>query len=187
VIKTLQGHSGAGMATVPKDKRGGPTPMEDGSEKEKLETEPLKFLGSMRERAAIDIQAYPERAPWVWGHHILAVVKFKRGTKPKEVKNILRSFRAPEELRGIKYGEDSPKRKPIKVIDHSPLIIGKTGNMKKVAPLYPMRVVAHLQEVSGVDQDEAIIEIAAHNVSLGAVGASAMNMTLARERGYIGA
>jgi len=184
-LDTLQGWSSAGLSEIPKDGYYKPTKMPDDDEKDKLETEPRKMLGSLEQPADIHISAKPKRSTWLDGHYIEADVTFRRPTSSEEVEDALRSFRAPKEVRGFKYGENSPRRKPIKLTNRQLLLTDGGCGFQPLPRLHPMRVIVSLGELTGENQDRVTIKMVGHNLALGAAGGSASNMLLARQRGYI--
>jgi aspartate-semialdehyde dehydrogenase len=183
-LGTLQGWSGAGSDEVPEIGQYEPTKMPDDDEKNKLETEPNKFLGSLDKPAAIDITAEPRRSTWLNGHYIEADVTFQRPTSAAEIEDALRSFRAPEDVRGFKYGRNSPRRKPIKLSNRQLLLTDGRSGFQPLPYLRPMRVIVKLGKLSA-NQEEASLQIVGHNLALGAGGAGALDMLLAKQRNYI--
>jgi aspartate-semialdehyde dehydrogenase len=184
-IETLQDWSGAGELEIPKGKAGLVIPI-DGDEQDKIQTEPRRLLSpSMQALATIGrIKATPKRGPW-WGegHHELITIKLAKPTTAKEVEEAWRDWRAPDVLKGIKYGANSPKRKPIEVANKD--LVYWDGTVPSLSTkTRPMRVKAHIREI----QDEGhtiVFEALGDNLALGAAGSAAMILSYAREMGYL--
>jgi aspartate-semialdehyde dehydrogenase len=199
-VETAQGWSGTGAREVPE---GVDTISEiKGDERTKLETEPNRFLGkSLKKPADIAIYAKPRRAPWLTGHHVEIVATLAQETSAAEVQELWRSFRAPQELEAVKsqlkaLSMAEPDRSarhhwphtydPIKPIKQSHGGLVRWGIQPiKLRQIFPMRVKAHLMEVSEADPHVIVIEAAGHNLMLGAVGGNLLNALYARAKGYI--
>jgi aspartate-semialdehyde dehydrogenase len=202
-IETLQGWSGDGKLAIPEGKEGRIFDIR-GDEKEKIETEPNKFLGkSMHEPAGIEITADPKRAPWVRGHHLKITATLAQKTSVSELQHLLRGSHAPPELDEIKkelqaLGQMKRKRwprryeqwpgnhqpiKPVKLAYESP--VRWDSQPIKLGDVYPMRVIGYVKEVDEADPREAILEAAGDNLVLGAVGNNLLNIMYARLKGYI--
>lgn len=182
-VETLQGWSGKGLMEVPKAKEGDIEPI-FGDEASKIETEPNKFMGSMSTPDSIDITADPKRGPWVRGHYARVTLDMVRPTSKEEVLDIWRSVRAPESLHGVKYGDYSPKIKPVKV-SHKDLLIFGVPNSPQLASIKPMRAKVHLLGVGGEDNHQVVLQVSGDNLGLGAAGSSIMNIVYARKMGYL--
>lgn len=104
---TLQAISGAGYPGVASlDILDNVVPnIADGGEEHKIETEPLKLLGGIEDArfvdAAIRISAQVSRVPVTDGHTALLSAKFARTPSVEEAISALKSFQAPEIVRGL--------------------------------------------------------------------------------------
>lgn len=183
-IESLQGWSGAGKDSVPLGKEG---IIEEigGDEAEKLRTEPNKFLGSIATSAGVVITAKPRRAPWVRGHQSKIIMRLAKPTTIDEVESILDDVREPDELRGVRYGPNSPQRKPITVVRNSLTVPSSSKFTKLRRDVKPMKIRARVISVSGDNNDILTIEVAGDNLILGAAGSSVMNLAYAAQRGLI--
>jgi len=103
-VSTMQAVSGAGYPGVPSlDILGNVIPY-IGKEEWKLETEPLKILGTLAgetvENARFTISAHANRVPVKDGHTEVVSVKLRRKPSLEELKEALRGFRGePQEMR----------------------------------------------------------------------------------------
>lgn len=181
-VETLQGYSGAGLNEVPEGKEREVVPIE-GNEQDKLETEPNKFFGTMQEHADMHIAALPQRGPWVRGHHLQVQAKLARAVTRDQVESLWRDFKAPEELKGIKYGKGSPKSRPIKVSYHELLEYRGQDPRRIRGKLEPMQIKAYLEEVSE-DGQHITFEVVGDNLLLGAASSAVMNVVYALRKGY---
>lgn len=112
-VVTLQAISGAGIPGVPSmEILDNVIPFISGEE-EKLETEPLKILGALREGAAVEpadlrILAQCNRVPVLDGHTECVWVRF-RGTATEEaIRRAWSGFRPEPQQRGLPSAPDSP-------------------------------------------------------------------------------
>lgn len=112
-VSTLQAVSGAGYPGVPSlDIYDNIIPnIANGGEEEKIETEPLKLLGSYVDGrvqdAAFPVSAQVTRVPVIDGHTALMSVAFDRKPSPEEAIAVLEAWQAPEIVRGL---PSSPER-----------------------------------------------------------------------------
>jgi len=103
-VVTMQAISGAGYPGVASlDILGNIVPFVGGEEEEKIQTEPLKILGTLQngkiDFSKIKISASVNRVPVVDGHLASVSVKLNTRSSVDEIKNHLRSFRSvPQEL-----------------------------------------------------------------------------------------
>jgi len=71
-----------------------------GGEEEKVESEPLKMLGTFNgekiEFAPITLSAHTNRVAVIDGHLVVTSVEFEQAVSPDEAKQVLRDFKAPE-------------------------------------------------------------------------------------------
>lgn len=183
-IESLQGWSGAGKNSVPSGKESVIETI-PGDEAEKLRTEPNKFLGSIASSAGIVMTAKPRRAPWIRGHQSKIIMRLAKSTTVGEVEALLDDVREPDELRGVRYGPNSPRRKPITVVRNSLTVPSSSKFTKLRRDVKPMKIRARVISVSGDNNDILTIEVAGDNLILGAAGSSVMNLAYAAQRGLI--
>jgi aspartate-semialdehyde dehydrogenase len=182
-IETLQGWSGRGDTEVPAGMER-EFPAIGGDEPEKIQEEPPKFLGSIREPADINIKAEPKRGTWVPGHHVKIEMRTAQSTSKEEVIELLGQVRAPEELRGLSYGKKAPKRRPLRLSKRSLLEHDNKHVLRLARTPKPMRADVHVRNVKD-DGHTVRLEVASDNLVLGAAGSNVMNIMYARARGYI--
>ena len=76
-----------------------------GGEEEKVETEPLKMLGTFNgekiEFAPMTLSAHTNRVAVIDGHLVVTSVEFEKPVTPEEAKSILMDFKAPEIVAGL--------------------------------------------------------------------------------------
>ncbi len=183
-IKTLQGYSGAGEAEVPEDRLGKPPVAIKGDEKEKIEAEPNRLLSDTLEgNEGIIIEATPERGLWWRGHHEKITLRLASPATAKEVEEAWQDWRAPEALKGVKYGPSSPKYKPIKV-KKEPLVYWDGKLPELTTKVNPMRVKVYLCSVED-DGHTITFEVLGDNLALGSSGSAAMHIAYLQEMGYL--
>lgn len=182
-VVTLQGWSGKGLSEVPKESMGEMPPI-TGDEQQKIEEEPNKFLGSIRDHDDITIHATPQRGSWVYGHHLKVRFKTKRPTSKEEVVELLEDVRMPEDLANFRYGKNGPQKRPLRVTDRSLLKPADVEKLKLARQPKPMRADVHVKKVSE-DGQTIKLEIVGDNLVLGASGSNVMNMIHARAKGLI--
>ena len=182
-IETAQGWSGKGVTQVPAGYEG-ELPDITGDEAQKIQEEPAKFLGSMKQPADIAIYAEPKRAPWVYGHHAKVEMKVGTPTTKEEVIELLNEVRAPEELRRFKYGKKGPQRRPLKLSKHSLIEHDGKNKLRLARKPKPMRAGVHVRKVKE-DGLTIRLEVTGDNLVLGAAGSNVMNIVYARAKGYI--
>lgn len=113
-VATLQAISGAGYPGVASlDIVDNVIPnIGDGGEEAKIETEPLKLLGSLSDgqivAARAQISAQVTRVPVVDGHTALLSIQFARRPDPIDAIDALASFRAPEIVRALPSAPEFP-------------------------------------------------------------------------------
>ena len=196
-IETLQGWSGKGLSEVPKEHEGEIIEM-DGDEAIKIGTEPKKMLGvSLQEPADMTITAKPNRGPWVRGHHAAIYATLNETTTLPEVQELLRSFRAPEQLEALRaelqaisraghYERWPRKHQPINPIRLRYRDLLRYDTMPlRLTGVHPMRVKAHVRNVDEKGPARIEFEVAGDNLVLGAVGGNLLNIAYARAMGYI--
>jgi len=171
-ITTLQAISGAGFGGVP-GIEGNVIP-NIGGEEEKVETEPLKILGSLEgdkiQNADFQINAQCNRVPVEDGHTECLTLFFEGEPEVEEISTALDTFSGvPQEL-----GLHSAPEKVIRVLDD---------------PFHPQPAI-DLDDMSvavgrirkGVGYNMVVL---GHNTIRGAAGASILNAELAVAKGYL--
>jgi aspartate-semialdehyde dehydrogenase len=102
VVSTMQAVSGAGYPGVPSfDILGNLIPY-IGGEEEKIETEPLKILGSDggRTKHTMTLSAHTNRVPVIDGHTMTVSVQLEAGAQIEDLRNAYQTFTGrPQELK----------------------------------------------------------------------------------------
>jgi aspartate-semialdehyde dehydrogenase len=179
-VTTLQAISGAGYPGVPSmDILGNVIPYISGEE-EKMETEPLKILGSLRgdrvEPAQIKISAQCNRVPVFDGHTETLSVKLKTKASPEDVAQVLAQFRglpqelalpfAPENPIVLLQDQDRPQpRRDVGLERGMCTVVGRI----RACPVLDIKMV-----------------ILGHNTVRGAAGAAILNAETLLKKGYLG-
>lgn len=179
-VTTLQSISGAGYPGVPAlDISGNVIPHIPGEE-EKLESEPLKILGTRVESAirssSMTISAQTNRVPVIDGHLLSVSVELERDVEPEDLVEAWESFgnplsgldlpSAPDHPIYVSRESDFPQPRV-----HSLLGKGMTvgiGRLRK-CPVLGFRFVALV-----------------HNTIRGAAGGAILNAELLKTRGFLG-
>ncbi len=177
---SLQALSGAGYPGVPSmDIMDNVVPFISGEE-EKFEWEPRKMMGTLSGKginlAGFRMSTHTNRVPVTDGHLVCLTVEFKN--KPKsieEVKEALRSFRAPE----ISSGLPSTPSPVIRVMEEDnrpqPRLDRMTGN--------------GMSTVAGRVRHDPVLDarllVLSHNTIRGAAGGSIYNAELLVKQGHI--
>ena len=179
-VATLQALSGAGYPGVSSfDLTDNILPYIGGGEEEKIETEPLKILGSWDgkafEDATLPISASVHRVGVMDGHTMALFLNLKKKASPEEAKATLDSFRGEPQERGL----PSAPRQPIHVLE---------------APDRPQPRLDRDREggmavsVGRVRADRTFdlrLEALTHNTIRGAAGAAILNAELLHARGLL--
>lgn len=179
LIVSMQALSGAGYPGVPSyDAVDNVIPF-IGGEEGKVEREPLKMLGTLREGAVVDapltISAHCNRVPVLEGHLECLSVELERKASAEDVVAALREFRAlPQELSLPSAPQppvlvrDEPDRPQIRRDRDAgrgmPTVVGRV----RPCPLFDYKLV-----------------VLAHNTIRGAAGGSLLNAELMLAQGYI--
>ncbi len=178
-VTTMQAISGAGYPGVPSlDILGNVIPF-IGGEEDKVETEPLKILGSYKngriEYADFKISAHCNRVPVYDGHTETVSIKLKKKAEPEEVAKILDEFSGlPQELKLPLAPEkpivvfDEPDRpQPFRDVWLNRGMSTCVGRIRK-CPIYDVKMV-----------------ILGHNTVRGAAGAAVLNAETMYRKGLI--
>lgn len=179
ILVSMQALSGAGYPGIPSyDAMDNVVPY-IGGEEEKVEREPQKMLGTLRDErivsAAFTISAHCNRVPVLEGHLECLSVEFERRTELAEVVAALQEFRAlPQEL----HLPSAPLR-PIVVRDEAdrPQIRRDRDTSGGMAT-----VVGRVRPCPILDYKLVTL---AHNTIRGAAGGSVLNAELMVQQGYI--
>jgi len=179
LVTTLQAVSGGGYPGVPSlDALGNVLPLIPGEE-EKLQAEPRKILGEVREGgiepAPLTVSAQANRVPVLEGHLLSVSVGFAHPVSPAEVREAIQSFRSP--LAGL--GLPSAPDHPLVLLEaadapqprlHSGLGGGMTVSVGRVCrcPVLDVRFV-----------------VLVHNTVRGAAGGAVLNGELLAARGFL--
>jgi len=178
-VTTMQAITGAGYPGVPSmDILGNVIPYIE-SEEEKMESEPLKILGSLAHDRVIPadfkISAQCNRVPVFDGHTETVSIRLKKKATPAEVAGVLAAFRGlPQEL-----GLPSAPRQPILVFDEADRPqpardAWKEGGMAtcvgriRSCPVFDIKMV-----------------VMGHNTIRGAAGAAVLNAETYLKKGYL--
>ena len=178
-VTTMQAISGAGYPGVPSlDILGNVIPF-IGGEEDKVETEPLKILGSYRngkiDFADFKISAQCNRVPVYDGHTETVSVKLKTKASPSDVAEVLKNFKGlPQEL-----GLPSAPKQPIIVFQQDdrpqPLRDVWLNNGMSAS-------VGRIRECSVFDIKMVVL---GHNTVRGAAGAAVLNAETMYRKGLI--
>lgn len=176
---TMQSLSGAGYPGVPSmDIVDNVVPFIR-DEEEKMESEPLKILGSMSGSSIrplkLTVSAQCNRVAVRYGHTECVSVKLSRKATPAQVTGAFAAFRP---LRGM--GLPSAPENPIVYLGNEdrpqPKLDAGLGDGMSVA-------VGRLRPCSVLDYKFVVLS---HNLVRGAAGAAILNAELLKSRGYIG-
>lgn len=175
-VTTLQALSGAGYpGESALDALGNVVPF-IGGEEEKVETEPLKLLGSMDTGASFPISAQCTRVPVIDGHLACVSVKFqKSGITQASVLRAFRQFDVPPEVAHL----PSSPEKALLVMEHEaapqPRRHALIGNGMTVS-------VGRVRNCSIMDIKYVCL---VHNTIRGAAGGAILNAELLASRGIL--
>ena len=180
IVTTMQALSGAGYPGHSAiDMLGNVIPFIGGGEEEKMETEPLKIMGSLDGNgirfADCRISAHTNRVFVEDGHMECVSVELERKAKPDEVARALAQFGSlPQELKL----PSAPKR-PVIVTDErdrpQPRFDRDAGNGMSA-------VVGRIRECPVFDIRFVVLS---HNTIRGAAGAAILNAELMKAQGFI--
>lgn len=179
-VVTLQAVSGAGYPGVPALDIAGNVIPHIAGEQDKLETETLKMLGTMKggrvEHAAFPISAQVNRVPVVDGHTESISVKLSQRAGVDEVREALATFTGEPQERRLPSAPTMPvivmnevdRPQPALDVDRYDGMATLVGNLR------PCPVLDFKMTVLG------------HNTVRGAAGGSILNAELAVARGVLG-
>jgi len=177
-VVTMQALSGAGFPGVSSlDATDNLIPHIAGEE-EKLETEPRKILGELRDGSVADaeikISAQCNRVPVIDGHTESVSLKLRHKTTPQDVAAVLREFRGEPQRLGL----PSAPARPIEVREQAdrpqPRLDRDAGN--------GMAVV--VGRIRGCPVFDIRFTLLSHNLIRGAAGAAILNAELFAHAGY---
>ena len=180
-VVTLQALSGAGYPGVPSlDALGNVIPY-IGGEEDKIETEPLKILGTRDGETiaplAARISATATRVPVIEGHTCVVSVTLNEAATPEAAAQALAGYRAPDEVRALPSAVDEVVRVRTEPDRPQPKRDALAGAGMQVT-------VGRLRE----DPLSTLKFVAlASNTVRGAAGCSVLNAELARARGLLDA
>ncbi len=180
-MTTMQALSGAGYPGVPSlDILGNVIPF-IGGEEEKVESEPLKLLGSLTGKGIrflqIPVSAQCNRVPVVDGHLISISVRLKGSPPLEDVREAILGFRSPIEGMAlpsdpgefIRLFDDDLSPQPARQSFLGGGMTVSIGRLRR-CPIFGVRMVA-----------------LAHNTVRGAAGGAILNAELLIKQGYIDA
>jgi aspartate-semialdehyde dehydrogenase len=180
IVATMQALSGAGYPGHSAiDMLGNVIPFIGGGEEEKMETEPLKIMGSLDgdgiRFANCRISAHTNRVFVEDGHMECVSVELERKAKPDEVARVLAQFSSlPQELK-----LPSAPQRPVIVTDErdrpQPRFDRDAGNGMSA-------VVGRIRECPVFDIRFVVLS---HNTIRGASGAAILNAELMKDQGLI--
>ena len=179
-VTTLQALSGAGYPGVPSlDILGNIIPFIGGGEEEKIESEPLKILGTFEKNAItparMRVSAQVNRVAVEHGHTACMSLKLARAATPDDAMDALRSWKgavaalklpsAPAAPVLVTMASDRPQpRRDVNAGNGMSVVVGRV----RADPILDLRLVAM-----------------GHNTIRGAAGASILNAELMFARGII--
>lgn len=180
-VATLQAVSGAGYPGVASlDIVDNIIPnIADGGEEDKVQSEPRKLLGTLRdgrvEDAPIVVSAQVTRVPVIDGHTALLSLGFARRPDPEEAIAALESWRAPEVVRGLPSAPEQPvivrhegdRPQPRRDRDAGNGMSATVGRVRP-CPLFDLRLV-----------------VLSHNTIRGAAGGALLNAELLVAAGVV--
>ncbi|PWH13302.1 MAG: aspartate-semialdehyde dehydrogenase [Anaerolineae bacterium] len=148
-------------------------------EDEKVEQEPLKILGSLREGqiefAPLTISAHTNRVPVTEGHTVCLSVKLRTRTTVETAKQVLRAYQPPQECEAL----PSTPRPVIRVLEEvdrpQPRLDRDFGN----------GMVTTVGKVRADPIFDLKLTVLSHNTIRGAAGGSLYNAELAVKLGYV--
>jgi len=179
-VVTLQALSGAGHPGVASmDIADNVIPFIGGGEEEKIESEPCKILGALRDGAfapaGMTISASVHRVDVTDGHTMACFVRLQRKAGPEEAARVLAAFRGEPQERKL---PSAPER-PIEVL---------TANDRPQPRLDRDRGKGMTVSVGRIRSDALLglrFEALVHNTIRGAAGVAILNAELLQARGLL--
>lgn len=178
-VVTMQAISGAGYPGIPSvDVQDNVVPFIAGEE-EKLETEPLKILGQVRDDcflpAMISISAQCNRVPVLDGHLEAVSVKLKRKASPAEAAEVLRAY------------SSEPQRLRLPSAPEHPVVVREENDrpqtrLDRNAEKGMAAVVGRIRRCPLLDLRFTLLS---HNTIRGAAGTAILNAELLAAKGYL--
>jgi aspartate-semialdehyde dehydrogenase len=179
MVTSMQAISGAGYPGVPSlDILGNVVPF-IGGEESKIEQEPLKLLGELKEGAVkfadFPVQATATRVPVINGHLLSVTVGLKKSADAAEAEKVMREWESPIASLGL----PSAPPKPIFVHDDE----------RYPQPRLHADSEGGMQTAVGRIRNANVLDISyiamAHNTVRGAAGGAILNAELLVKKGYI--
>lgn len=200
-VSSMQGWSDVRMTRVPElvaDTRYDTHAIEGEDRKNALRSDLVHLLGdSVQQPAGMNIDAVDlQHGRWVRGHYARIDLSLERESSSKEVEELWRDFKVPDELdvarpqlRSITkafHGKRWPARhhaSPVK-LEHGSLL--RTDIDPPVLhTVQPMRVQARILKFNPEDPTKLVVEIAGDNMVQGLSGGALLNAMYARAQGYL--
>jgi aspartate-semialdehyde dehydrogenase len=179
-VVSLQAVSGAGYPGVASlDILDNVIPYIGGSEEEKVESEPLKMLGTLSEGkirpAPFRISAHTNRVPVADGHIVCASLKLEQPATPDQVRDAMETYAFPEAVRGL---PSLPER-----------FIAVRDEPDRPQPRKDRNAGKGMTAVVGRIRPDPIWDVKfvvlSHNTIRGAAGGALLNAELLVSQGYI--
>lgn len=179
-VTSLQAISGAGYPGVASlDITENVIPYIGGGEEEKMETEPRKFLGSLRNGAVVpadfDLSVTCTRVPVMEGHTEAVHVAFRKQAKIEDVTEALRAFR----------GE--PQRLKLPTAPLPPIVV--RDEIDRPQPRKDRGLGSQMAVAVGRIRSDPVFDAKfvclGSNTVRGAAGASVLNAELAAAKGFL--
>jgi len=179
-VVTLQALSGAGYPGVASlDIADNVVPYIGGGEEEKIETEPLKILGTWDGQAFADapmsISASVHRVDVVDGHTMAAFVNLAKKASPEEARKKLACFRGEPQEREL----PSAPRRPIHLLEEDNRPQPRLDRDRERG------MAVSVGRVRGDRRYDLRLEALVHNTIRGAAGAAILNAELLHARGLL--
>jgi aspartate-semialdehyde dehydrogenase len=175
IVTTLQAISGAGYPGVPSaDILDNVIPY-IGGEEEKMESETLKILGSVRAPASFPVSAHCHRVQVSDGHTLAISLETQERASPEEASRILREYRSP--LAGL--GLPSLPERPIDVREEPDRPQPRFDRMAGDGMVVTVGRVRRCKVLS------LKLEALVHNTIRGAAGAAILNAELLKAKGLL--
>ena len=176
-VVTLQALSGAGYPGVASlDVADNVVPYVGGGEEEKIETEPLRILGSFRDGAFVPasfkVSASVHRVAVSDGHTMAVFVRLRRRAGPEDAARALSAFRGEPQDRRL---PSAPER-PLHVLAEPDRPQPRLDRDRERG------MAVSVGRLRGDPQFDLRLEVLVHNTIRGAAGAAVLNAELLRAR-----